>query len=61
MGGFGGAVLEALAEGGVDVPARILAAPDALHEHGSSLESLGLDADHIAEAATALVRRKVQS
>jgi len=60
MGGFGSAVLEALADGGVDVPARVLAAPDALHEHGTSLESLGLGAAQIAAAALDVVSRRAQ-
>jgi len=58
MGGFGSAVLEALAEGGADVPARILAAPDGLHEHGTTRESVGLGAEDIAAAAEALVRQR---
>ncbi|MCA9511784.1 MAG: 1-deoxy-D-xylulose-5-phosphate synthase, partial [Myxococcales bacterium] len=41
MGGFGGAVLEALAAGGVEVPTRVLAASDELHEHGATLDSIG--------------------
>jgi len=58
MGGFGGAVLEALAEGGVEVPARVLAAPDQLHEHGTTRGSVGLESADIARAAEELVRRQ---
>ena len=58
MGGFGGAVLEALAAGDVAVPAHVLAAPDALHEHGSSRSSIGLDVPGIVSAAEELVRTK---
>ncbi len=59
-GGFGAAVLEALAEARVVVPARCLAVPDRLIEHGDPKQlrrSLGLDAEGIANAARELLRR----
>jgi len=55
MGGFGGAVLEALAEAQVRVPIRCLALPDELIEHGSTPGKLGLDPAGIARVAAALV------
>jgi 1-deoxy-D-xylulose-5-phosphate synthase len=58
MGGFGGAVLEALAEGGVDVRVRVMAAPDQLHEHGTTPGTVGLDTANIARVAEELVRGK---
>jgi 1-deoxy-D-xylulose-5-phosphate synthase len=61
MGGFGGAVLEALSEADVAVPARVLAIPDRLIEHGSpaaQLAALGLDAAGIARAALELLGRR---
>ncbi len=60
-GGFGSSVLEALAEGGVAVPARCLAVPDRLVEHGNparQLSALGLDTQGIARAVRELVERK---
>jgi 1-deoxy-D-xylulose-5-phosphate synthase len=59
-GGFGSAVLEALAEAGVAVPVRCLAIPDRVVEHGDPAairSALGLDADGIARAARSLVER----
>jgi len=59
MGGFGGAVLEALAEAGVCVPTRCVAVPDAVIEHGDpkALRArLGVDAAGIVRATLALVR-----
>jgi 1-deoxy-D-xylulose-5-phosphate synthase len=59
MGGFGGAVLEALAAAGVAVPLRALAVPDRVVEHGSPSKirhRLGLDAEGIARAVRELVR-----
>ncbi len=50
-GGFGSAVMEALAEAGVSVPVRVLGAPDEIVEHGDTAEQLrafGLDAEGIA-------------
>ena len=51
-------MLEALAEEGISVPARLLAVPDVLVEHGDPAEQLarfGLDADGIAAAAQRLL------
>ena len=56
-GGFGGAVLEALAEAGLTPAARSLSVPDRLNEHGSTLAGLGLDAKGIARAVLELLRR----
>jgi 1-deoxy-D-xylulose-5-phosphate synthase len=61
MGGFGSAVLEALAAAEVEVPTRCLAVPDRLVEHGSPARiqaRLGLDASGIAEAARRLVKER---
>ena len=55
--GFGGAVLEAVAEAGLTPAARSLSVPDRLNEHGSSLASLGLDAKGIVRAVLELLRR----
>ncbi|MDJ0867703.1 MAG: 1-deoxy-D-xylulose-5-phosphate synthase [Myxococcota bacterium] len=60
MGGFGSAVLEALAAAGVAVPVQCLAIPDRVIEHGSPdafRAALGLDAPGIARAALALLGR----
>ena len=57
-GGFGSAVLEALAAAGVSVPTRCLGIPDRLIEHGNPatiLSSLGLDSAGIARAVTSLL------
>jgi hypothetical protein len=57
-GGFGSAVLEALAEAGVAVPVHCLAIPDRVVEHGDPAAiraALGLDADGIARAARRLL------
>jgi 1-deoxy-D-xylulose-5-phosphate synthase len=57
-GGFGSAVLEALAGEGISVPTRLLAVPDLLVEHGdpaAQLAEFGLDAEGIAAAGRALV------
>jgi 1-deoxy-D-xylulose-5-phosphate synthase len=59
MGGFGAAVLEALAEAGVRVPTRCLAIPDRLIEHGEPDQiraSMGLDSRGIARAVVSLLR-----
>jgi len=56
-GGFGAAVLEALAAAGVRVPVRCLAIPDCIVEHGNPDQikgSLGLDAAGIAQAVRTL-------
>ena len=60
-GGFGSGVLEALADAGIAVPARCLAVPDRLVEHGNparQLSALGLDAQGIARAVREVVERK---
>jgi len=58
MGGFGGAVLEGLSRAGVDVPVRLMAAPDELIEHGSSPKTIGLSAKSIAETVAASVAER---
>jgi 1-deoxy-D-xylulose-5-phosphate synthase len=63
MGGFGSAVLEALAAHDVTVPVHCLAIPDRLMEHGSpgkQLSALGLDVPGIAAATRALVGRRAR-
>jgi 1-deoxy-D-xylulose-5-phosphate synthase len=55
--GFGGAILEAVAEAGLTPAARSLSVPDRLNEHGTTLEGLGLDADGIARVVLELLRR----
>jgi 1-deoxy-D-xylulose-5-phosphate synthase len=58
MGGFGSAVLEALAEAGVSLPVRCLAVPDRPVEHGdpdAQRAGFGLDRDGIALAVRALL------
>jgi 1-deoxy-D-xylulose-5-phosphate synthase len=58
MGGFGSAVLEALAAAGVAVPVRVLAVPDRLVEHAAPdalRAALGLDAAGIARAVRELL------
>jgi deoxyxylulose-5-phosphate synthase len=49
-------VLEALAAADVEPLVRTLAIPDRLIEHGSTLASVGLDADAIVRAVAELVR-----
>ena len=61
MGGFGGAVLEALAEAGVLRPSRCLAIPDRLVEHGASPGALGLDALGITAAVAELYEARSDS
>jgi 1-deoxy-D-xylulose-5-phosphate synthase len=56
-GGFGGAVLEAVAEAGLTPLARTLSVPDRLNEHGTNLSDLGLDAAGIARAVLELLQR----
>ncbi len=59
IGGFGSAVLEVLAEAGVQVPIRCLAIGDRIVEHGDPQKiraEFGLDRDGIAEAVKALLR-----
>jgi 1-deoxy-D-xylulose-5-phosphate synthase len=58
MGGFGGAVLEALAAAGIARPVRCLALPDRLIEHGDPARqkaALGLDSAGIVRAVQALI------
>jgi 1-deoxy-D-xylulose-5-phosphate synthase len=58
MGGFGGAVLEALAAAGVTLPVRCLALPDRLIEHGdpnAQKKAFNLDAEGIARTVQALL------
>jgi len=58
MGGFGGAVLEALAAAGVVLPVRCLALPDRPVEHGDPEQqkaAFGLDPDGIARAVQSLL------
>lgn len=58
-GGFGSAVLEALAGQGIQVPTRLLGVPDTLVEHGdpaAQLARFGLDAAGIAQAALGLLQ-----
>ena len=60
MGGFGSAVLEALAQHDVTVPVHCLALPDRLIEHGNpgkQLAAFGLDAAGIAHAVRTLTAR----
>jgi 1-deoxy-D-xylulose-5-phosphate synthase len=60
MGGFGSAVLELLAELGHTGPARCLAVPDVLIEHGdpdAQTRAMGLDAAGIARAVRELLGR----
>ncbi|MBW2290004.1 MAG: 1-deoxy-D-xylulose-5-phosphate synthase [Deltaproteobacteria bacterium] len=57
-GGFGAAVLEALAAADVQLPSRCIAIPDRVVEHGDSAAIrayLGLDAAGIARAVSALL------
>ncbi len=59
-GGFGGAVLEAMAASGAVVPARTLSIPDRVVEHGSPAEqrrAFGLDVEGIVRAALDLLAR----
>jgi 1-deoxy-D-xylulose-5-phosphate synthase len=60
MGGFGGAVLEALADAGISIPTRRLAIPDTLIEHGDPgalRKAIGLDVAGIARSARELLGR----
>jgi 1-deoxy-D-xylulose-5-phosphate synthase len=59
LGGFGDAVLEALADAAVSVHLRRLGLPDRFIEHGAQpllLHRFGLDAEGIAEAGRELLR-----
>ena len=55
--GFGGAVLEMIAQAGLQPAARMLSVPDRLVEHGSTLAGVGLDADGIVRAVLELIAR----
>jgi 1-deoxy-D-xylulose-5-phosphate synthase len=60
QGGFGSAVLEALAQAGVTRPARCLALPDRPIEHGNpdaQRAEEGLDVAGIARALRELAQR----
>jgi 1-deoxy-D-xylulose-5-phosphate synthase len=57
-GGFGSAVLETMADAGLQPLVRNLTLPDRLIEHGSSLDGLGLNVAGIAREVAALVERK---
>ncbi len=60
MGGFGGAVLEALSAAGAEVRTRCLAVPDHLVEHGdpdAQKAALGLDCEGIARAVRDLLQK----
>jgi len=54
-GGFGGAVLELLAEEGIRTPVRTLGVPDLLIEHGESPASVGLAPSDIRDAVSTLL------
>jgi 1-deoxy-D-xylulose-5-phosphate synthase len=61
VGGFGDAVLEALAEAGVSVPLRRLGLPDSFIEHGAQpllLHKFGLDCDAVATAAREMLSKR---
>jgi 1-deoxy-D-xylulose-5-phosphate synthase len=63
MGGFSGAVLEALSDAGVSVRSRCLGVSEAAIEHGDPAEilhELGLDAEGIARAVRDLVEGSAQ-
>ncbi len=58
VGGFGDAVLEALAQAGVTVPLRRVGLPDTFIEHGAQallLHRFGLDAEGVVTAARELL------
>ena len=58
VGGFGSAVLEALAAADAELPVRCLGIPDRLIEHGDPAAiraSLGLDTEGIERAVTELL------
>ena len=62
QGGFGSAVLEALAAAGIERPVRCLGVPDRLIEHGSPADlraELGLDAPGIAQAVREAVADRI--
>ena len=64
MGGFGSAVLEALADAGLTVPVHCLGIPDRLVEHGDPDQQraqMGLDREGIARAAREVAGRRTKS
>jgi 1-deoxy-D-xylulose-5-phosphate synthase len=61
VGGFGDAVLEALAEAGVSVPTRRLGLPDSFIEHGAQpllLHRLSLDVDGVVGAVREVLSKR---
>jgi 1-deoxy-D-xylulose-5-phosphate synthase len=61
IGGFGDAVLEALADMGVAVPVRRLGLPDSFIEHGAQpllLHQFSLDVDGVTGAVRELLRER---
>ncbi|MCP5043133.1 MAG: 1-deoxy-D-xylulose-5-phosphate synthase [bacterium] len=58
VGGFGGAVLEALSEADVEARTLRLSLPDEVIEHGFSLADFGLDATGIANSVEAFLHAK---
>lgn len=55
--GFGSAVLEVLAEAGVELPVRCLAVPDRVVGHGASPEDFGLSPTGVAKVVSELLGR----
>ena len=58
IGGFGSAVLGALADAGVAIPTRQLGIPDCVVDHGDPVEirrEIGLDREGIVRSVTALL------
>jgi 1-deoxy-D-xylulose-5-phosphate synthase len=61
IGGFGDAVLEALAETGMSVPTRRLGLPDSFIEHGAQpllLHKLSLDVDGVVGAVREMLNER---
>ncbi len=58
-GGFGSAVLELLAQEGLNLPVRCLALADEVAEHGSTAETAGLDAAGIVRRVSEFVRERL--
>jgi len=56
VGGFGGAVLEALSQAGIEARTHCLSLPDEIIEHGFSPGDFGLDAPGIARSVEAFLR-----
>ncbi len=55
QGGFGSAVLELLAEEGIQLAVRVLGVPDALIEHGESAATVGIGPSEVQAAITSLL------